>query len=311
MKKVKVTVNEIKPELQKVLKEGRIIRKATKDLSKDLRKKTGKKLGKKSQEFWRRKFNSRNKLIKTLNKYKTEAPEYNSKLVEWTKDNLVEFKKSSQSRRNNLKYLIRKYKPKTICEIGTGNAGTATELIREALRWNDTVHYVGYDLFEDESKGSLKSVSKLLNQLRLIVQKQSEYNKKFTFNIIKGDTKKTLKNKKWEFVFCDGGGDIDSVLNDWNKIKDSKLIAWQYIMRFDDMGDRGLSSNGVAHLIDFHRYTLEDNMEWEICPYFASKQCEDTRIGRANYVIYQHNGNERKKISNPGKAKIKKKETNS
>ena len=44
-------------------------------------------------------------------------------LAKWADDNLQLMDKSSIARYENLKYIISKYKPKTICEIGVNLGG--------------------------------------------------------------------------------------------------------------------------------------------------------------------------------------------
>ena len=53
------------------------------------------------------------------------------------------------NRYKQLADLIRAYKPKTILETGTWNGGRAIEMALASFKHQDSVHYIGFDLFED------------------------------------------------------------------------------------------------------------------------------------------------------------------
>ena len=63
-------------------------------------------------------------------------------------------------------------------------------------------------------------------------------------------------------------------------------------MRFDDAGDIGTTSSGIGNVIDFYRYTMENPIDYNICPYWSRKQDKHTRIGRGNYTLYVDNTTE-------------------
>ena len=45
--------------------------------------------------------------------------------------------------------LVDKYKPQTICEIGTWKGMRARKMLRHASYFHSNPHYIGYDLFDD------------------------------------------------------------------------------------------------------------------------------------------------------------------
>jgi predicted O-methyltransferase YrrM len=243
-------------------------------------------------ELWKNNFKSEKEFMKRLEQYKIDKPDNNWLLTEWAKENLTQVLTSRAARHENLIFLIKKYKPKTICEIGVSKGKGAMIMIREALKYHSSIEFTGYDIFPDDNGLTEKQLNSKLNHLRQVVQRDSDFDRKLTFKIKSGDTKTVLtKPVSYDLVFIDGGHDVETVLHDWSKVKNSKILAWQYNMRFDDGGDKGLTSNGIQHLINFHKYTIEDKFEWDICPYYATKQCEETRMGRSNYLIYQDNTN--------------------
>ena len=63
-------------------------------------------------------------------------------------EGLQRVKKASTARYENLKFIIDKYKPKTICEVGTEHGNGSVFMINEALKHHDEIHFTGYDLFE-------------------------------------------------------------------------------------------------------------------------------------------------------------------
>jgi hypothetical protein len=54
-------------------------------------------------------------------------------------------------RYRQLSDIIAVIRPKTIIEVGTHAGGRAEAMCLEALKYRNSVHYTGYDLFEDAS----------------------------------------------------------------------------------------------------------------------------------------------------------------
>ena len=232
----------------------------------------------------------------------------NKQLAKWADDNLQVMSKSSIARYENLKYIIAKYKPKTICEIGTSHGKGSLVMVEEAIKHHDTIHFTGYDLFEEQTvennlkerngkgmivgKGretgkekplpTVESVSRKLNQLR---NKLSFKN--FEYNLIKGDTNDTLNDgESYDLVFIDGGHSKDTVINDYSKVKNSKVVVFDdFSMKFDNSGDLGHPSWGSHHV-------LEDDTEYHILPHWYKKQSKETGVGRAIFQMYITNESE-------------------
>lgn len=108
--------------------------------------------------------------------------------------------------------MVEFYQPKTIVEVGTWNGQHGIDMCRSSLNTHsEDVHYTGYDLYQDgtdalddiefnaKSRVTLEDVSESFDEL------QAEFPSRFTYELIKGDTNKTLTATNADFVFLDGG----------------------------------------------------------------------------------------------------------
>ena len=137
------------------------------------------------------------------------------------------------------KTIFKTFKPKTICEIGTHNGRSAVQFCKEALLYNTDVIYSGFDLFEmatDENhvlehngkgSGNFSRATKYLDSIK-------KDNAGFEYTLTKGYTQDTLKLQTYDFVYIDAGHSYESVMHDYEKVKDSKVIA------FDDLQIEGV-----------------------------------------------------------------------
>ena len=124
-----------------------------------------------------------------------------------------------------------------ILETGTWNGGRAIEMALAAFFDNvDKVYYKGYDLFEDADEFTdrtelntkphnlYKAVEKRLNDLKKYVKEKM--NKEFDFDLVKGDTKKTLTEQKdFDIAYLDGGHSFETVKHDYNMCKQLTLLC--------------------------------------------------------------------------------------
>jgi len=131
------------------------------------------------------------------------------------------------------------YKPKTICEIGTHNGRSAIQFVKRALMWNRDISYTGYDLFDlanDETNKAEHNGKGAGNEKRATgyLSDVQEKHPTFTFSLHKGFTQDTLTEQAFDFVYIDGGHSYDSVMFDYDKLKESKVIF------FDDYQIEGV-----------------------------------------------------------------------
>lgn len=136
------------------------------------------------------------------------------------------------SRYNQLEVLIQHNKPKSIVEIGTWNGDRAIYMLSEALKFNKEVEYLGYDLFEDASpendalefnvkqKFSVQEVAKKLTEF-------AEKNPGARIRLVKGNTRETLRGQSLQadLAFVDGGHSIDTIRNDYEAVKNCKIVV--------------------------------------------------------------------------------------
>ncbi len=149
--------------------------------------------------------------------------------------------------------IVEEEKPKTILEVGTYKGYRAIDMSERAIQYN-SVHYYGYDLFEDITPkilatelshhdwGIESEVRKELSKFKL----DCLMNNKNTFNytLIRGNTRETLVNcDPVDFVWLDGGHAIETIRSDYNNVKESKCIV------FDDYWDDD-TLGGCKSLVD-------------------------------------------------------------
>jgi hypothetical protein len=168
------------------------------------------------------------------------------------------------SRYNQLIKLVERCKPKSIVEVGTHRAARADTMCREALKHNQTLHYVGFDLFEEataetnaeEMNG--KGAGEFDTATRKLEAIQREH-PGFTFELHKGNTRETLHGKTIvaDFVFIDGGHSVETIRGDYEALKSSKLIA------FDDHYT-GIDTKkfGCNEVIKGRTYTILPIADW-------------------------------------------------
>ena len=142
---------------------------------------------------------------------------------------------------------IRFYKPNTILETGTWNGGRAIEMALAAFDRTDTVHYIGYDLFEDATVETDKeefnakphntksAVVKRLNEFSQHMKK--EKGKEFTYELHKGNVKDTLNSiyiDEVDFALMGSGNSIETVQHEYNILKNVPVVMGDHFFTKDD-----------------------------------------------------------------------------
>jgi hypothetical protein len=148
--------------------------------------------------------------------------------------------------------LIRHFKPKNILEVGTWNGGRAIEMALASFENVDVVDYYGFDLFEDATletdkeefnvkpHNTLEAVQKRLEDFK---NKMAEKNKTFNFTLTKGNTRRTLKDRKsfaWgtpdkiDYAFIGGGNSITTAKSDYESLKHVPVIVIDHYFSEDE-----------------------------------------------------------------------------
>jgi predicted O-methyltransferase YrrM len=125
------------------------------------------------------------------------------------------------------------YLPENICEIGTHHGQSAFQFIDYLWPKVKNLRYTGYDLWEgaDEEITALehngKGPGRYEDALRGLEKRQKKYGKRFSFELIKGNTNQTLNSpRKFDFVYIDGGHSYDTVMHDYSMLKESTVIVF-------------------------------------------------------------------------------------
>lgn len=126
----------------------------------------------------------------------------------------------------------------TIVETGTWNGGRAIEMALAAFENVDDVHYRGFDLFEeatdetDKLELNIKAhnlTEAVGHRLAEFTVKMKEQGKKFTHTLYCGNTKETMKGKRFDDVdlaYIDGGHSYDTVKSDYTFLKDVPVVVF-------------------------------------------------------------------------------------
>ena len=126
----------------------------------------------------------------------------------------------------------------TIVETGTWNGGRAIEMALAAFESVNTVHYRGFDLFEEATDETDKlelnvkqhnSTEAVGTRLAEFAVKMEEKGKKFTYRLYSGDTKETMAAVKFhdvDLAYIDGGHSYDTVKSDYTFLKDVPVVVF-------------------------------------------------------------------------------------
>ena len=142
---------------------------------------------------------------------------------------------------------IRFYKPNTILETGTWNGGRAIEMALAAFDKTDTVHYIGYDLFEDATvetdkeefnakpHNTRKAVEKRFDEFAEHMSKEKD--KQFTYELYKGNVRDTLRPifiEEVDFALMGSGNSIETVQHEYNILKTVPVVMGDHFFTKDD-----------------------------------------------------------------------------
>lgn len=144
--------------------------------------------------------------------------------------------------------VVRFAQPKSIIEIGAHRGERAEMLCREALKYRDHVHYIGYDLFEDATAET--NAEEMNGKSPATMQGTAERLaaiKGVTYELVKGNTRTTLHGTQIaaDLVFIDGGHSVETIRGDYEAVKDSNVIV------FDDYYTHGADTQrfGCNHVV--------------------------------------------------------------
>ena len=134
---------------------------------------------------------------------------------------------------------------RNIMEVGVFDGVSAVAMIKQAAKLvpEEEIQFYGFDLFEEmtpEVRNEEFSFRGKLPPKMADVQKMLETKTKAQITLIKGNTRKTLKQNvktlpEMDFIYIDGGHTIETTRNDWQY--SSKLMHKDTVVYFDDYCD--------------------------------------------------------------------------
>jgi len=143
---------------------------------------------------------------------------------------------------------IRFYEPQTILETGTWNGGRAIEMSLAAFDRNDSIHYIGYDLFEDATTetdkeefnakphNTMEAVRKRLDEFKEYIKK--EKNKEFSYELHKGNVRDILKKRtdkfRADFALIGSGNSIKTVQHEFDMLSNTPVIVGDHFFTKED-----------------------------------------------------------------------------
>ena len=155
------------------------------------------------------------------------------------------------NRYKQLADIIRFYKPKCILETGTWNGGRAIEMALASFKHNDSVHYMGYDLFEDATidtdheefnvkpHNTMEAVRKRLKEFAEHMKEKED--KTFTFELTKGNVRETLKKlirteiiSDVDFALIGSGNSKKTVEAEYDALKYVPVVVADHYFTKDD-----------------------------------------------------------------------------
>ena len=129
-------------------------------------------------------------------------------------------------RYDKLLQLIDIFQPSSIVEIGTWNGDNAVRMITAAQKYSNVVGYIGYDLFEDATAEINEKEFNVKYPANYDVVQEKLWDTGAQIALIKGDTNKTLNPVMADFAFIDGGHSVETIRNDYEKLKHSSVIVF-------------------------------------------------------------------------------------
>jgi hypothetical protein len=175
----------------------------------------------------------------------------------------------TQMRYDLLVEMVDKYKPSVIMETGTWKGERAIQLAQAAFKNKDQVHYLGFDLFEDatvdtdtvEMNTKAHTTRDLVNaRLKAFSDVARRHGKTFTWELHKGDTKKTLAQadlSKVDFAYLDGGHSYDTVKADFGAVAHVPVVILDDFFSKDEHGlEPPVEHKGTNRVLEGRKFKL-------------------------------------------------------
>ena len=153
---------------------------------------------------------------------------------------IMEMENSGTPRYNALLGVVDRVKPQNVLEVGTWSGRRGSQMIQRAAGYRpiETIHYAGFDLFEDMTEDLFrKELSKIPPPLNCVQRVMDATGAKIS--LFKGNSAITLPGaykdlgyKKFDLIFIDGGHREDTIRLDWENVQE--FIHDDTVIVFDD-----------------------------------------------------------------------------
>lgn len=147
-------------------------------------------------------------------------------------------------RYNQIGDIIARVTPISIVEIGTHKGVRARYMTCEALRHVQTVHYIGFDVFETESAAfhndamNGKGIATRAVAEGALQGVARQHRGRLTWELVTGDTRKTLAGREIvaDLVFIDGDHRVETIRSDFDAVRSSRCVIFDDVYLRDEAG---------------------------------------------------------------------------
>tara|TARA_R110000868_G_scaffold1985_3_gene15688 strand:- start:500 stop:2893 length:2394 start_codon:yes stop_codon:yes gene_type:complete len=224
------------------------------------------------------------------------------------------------NRYKQLADLIRFYKPSTILETGTWNGGRAIEMALASFKHQDSVHYIGFDLFEDATTitdheefnvkphNTMEAVEKRFTEFAEHMQEKEK--KTFTFELTKGDVRVTLDKfvktevlNEVDFALMGSGNSVETTKIEYEAFKNIPIVVADHYFTKESDEDETMPPeryHGVKNVFDSVKTQMvnkeeEDTEGWTVFEeedgvrkYILPSQDKVAGGGHTHLVLFLH-----------------------
>ena len=143
-------------------------------------------------------------------------------------------------------------KPKSIIEVGLANGVRAYQMIQLAQKYNKSVSYCGYDVFDTKSQNWHKLVGngkKVDSKLSIEKKLKSLTN---NVQLVEGMTQDTLwiTPNNADFVWLDGDHRLESIKKDFESLKKSKVVVFDDYYTTEEHDGFNIEDFGCNRIIE-------------------------------------------------------------
>ena len=185
------------------------------------------------------------------------------------------------NRYKQLADLIRFYKPKTILETGTWNGGRAIEMALASFKNQDSVHYIGFALFEDATihtdhaefnvkpHNTMEAVEKRFTEFAEHMKEKED--KTFTYELTKGNVRETLDKfvktealDEVDFALMGSGNSIETTQIEYEAFKNIPVVVIDHYFTKESDEDETMPPekyHGAKNVFDSVKTKMVDTKE--------------------------------------------------